>query len=230
MRRLLVVPIVGLFAACGPKLGDPVPPTSNQMQANTQLTTSVDQIAQLGKKPDNAFALYGTLSAVGPTAVDPSAKKSALWTGELGAQDLTPAGCASGSEATGYTYNNCSSGGTTINGSVKISGGKTDIDLQVKSSSQGANAKLSLVGSVTNDGSHLAGDLTYQIELDLGGLGGLTGGAGNIKTTVKYDLNYGQAPVCIKSGTLRVDYEAGGTTGVAQFEYTGCGTYTVRNG
>jgi hypothetical protein len=218
------------LAACGPKLSEPMPATSNQKTASTQLTSSVDQVAQIGNKPDNAFALYSTMAALGPLAVDPSAKK-ALSTHSASPQELSPPGCASGSAATGYTYNNCGSGGTTINGTVKISGTSTTMDLQISASNQGTNIKLSLVGSFSNDGTNFKGDMVYELKLDLGGFGGIPGaGSANQKTTVKYDLTYQKNPVCISSGFIRVDYETAAQTGVAQFEYTGCNTYLVRNG
>lgn len=230
MRTYFVAMPLLFLSACGPKLSEPMPATSNQKSASTQLTGSVDQVSQIGTKPDNAFSLYSTMAAIGPLAVDPSAKK-ALSTLSATPQELSPPGCASGSAATGYTYNNCGSGGTTINGSVKISGTTTTMDLQISSSGQGANVKLSLVGSLTNDGTNFKGDMVYELKLDLGGLGGIPGaGSANQKTTVKYDLTYQKNPVCISSGMIRVDYESAGQTGVAQFEYTGCNTYLVRNG
>ena len=228
---VLSLAVVAGMTACGAKLGDPQPPTSSQMQAQTQLTTSTDQINTLGTKPDSTFALYGTMSGIGPLAVDMSAKKTSGLGGDgsLVPQDLPP-GCYTGDAATGYTYKDCKNGDTTINGTVKIAGQTTTIDLTVASSSQGTNAKITLSGAITNTGSHISGALTYKIAIDLGAFGGLAGGAGNITTVVTYDMGYTSSPACINSGTIRVDYNQSGYSGVAEFNYTGCNMYKVRNG
>ena len=217
-------------AACGRQLGEPQAPTASQQQASTQLTANIEQITSLKAKPDSVFALYAAFAALGPQAVDPNAKKSSGLTEDLLPADL-PAGCVSGSPGTGWTYTNCTSNNTTINGTVKISGDTTTFDLQIKASGQGANVKLSLVGTVTNAANRMTGDITYEVKVDLGGIPNPTG-AGDQKTKVVYDITYTTNPTCITAGSIRVDYDVSGgaVSGSAQFEWTGCNMYKVRNG
>jgi hypothetical protein len=220
----MILPAVAalVLGACGgPSLGEPQEPTASQKQASTQMTNSVDQIAQVGAKADNAFLLQASVQAIGGSAVNKSARK-ALYTG-LTPQDL-PSGCVTGDGKTGYTYNNCNTGSATLNGSVKISGMTTEIDLQIKSS----GVSITFSGSATNTGTKISGTFTWETKVDLGGLP-VPGGAGGQKYKVTYDIGYKTGPYCIESGSILVEAE-GAVSGAAKFEWTGCSAYKVRNG
>lgn len=206
--------------ACGPALGEPMQPTSNQTVAAQQLDGSTSQIVEIKSKPDSAFSLYGTISSLGPLAVSPGAGKSSALFNTL---DLSP-GCVTGSATAGYTYK-C----PQVEGSVTFTGTTTNIDLKILSSGGTATAEVTLKGAVSNDGSSIKGDLTTETKVNLGVT--LPGFASpNVKTHVTYDIGYQASPACVTTGKILVEYTAAGTGGTAQFEYTGCGTFLVRNG
>lgn len=207
------------LTACGSGLGEPQAPTSNQTQAAKQLDGSTDQIVQIKGKPDSAFSLYGTIAAIGPSAVDPTAKNRS---GLYYPQDL-PSGCVTGDANSGYTYK-C----PQVEGSVSFSGTTTNIDLKILGSGGGVSAEVTLKGSVSNDGTSIKGDLTSSTKVNLGiSLPGIP--SADVTTHVNYDVSYKANPACVTAGKILVEYTAATQSGKAQFEYSGCNTFKVRN-
>jgi hypothetical protein len=210
------------LSACGPSLGEPKMPTSSQTQAAKQLDGTTTQVSQLQMDRGAAFSLFGSINAVGPQAAGPSAKSSALLqalTNPLAVDDK----CVTGDGNTGWTYA-C----TEVTGTVKFSGGTTTIDLKIMASGSGSSIETTFKGSVTNGAGKLTGDLTAETKVNLGiSLPGVPNA--DVKTHVNYDINYTASPACVNAGKILVEYSAAGQNGAAQFEYTGCNTFMVRN-
>lgn len=222
---LSVVLLVGLVGCGGKELGSPKDPTTSQQQAAQQMGGSIDTMEGLHKNADGVFSLYSYASSVGALAADKSAKTSSLSQElRLGPSDL--GNCVTGNADTGWTYNNCNQSGVGINGSILISGQTTTVDLTVTTSASSSSVKMTLKGTLTDTGTHLSGDLAYELSLNVSGL---PGGMGESKTKIVYDIDYTSEPTCITGGFIEVDV-SGATSGTARFEWTACNTYKVRNG
>lgn len=230
-----VVLMAAATAGCGGQrsVGEPMAPTSSQMQAATQATMSIDQFSSIKANPQNALSIQGQIAAMGALAIDPSRRQGLNGSdGSDLAPAGTPPGCISGDAATGYTYTDCTSssgsGSSTVNGTVKVTGDTVAMDLKITASGSGANVEITLKGSVTVTATTITGQMVYETKI--AGVSGLPGvGATGTKYTVTYDATYSANPVCITKGSVRVDVD-GALSGSALFEWTGCGMYTVRNG
>ena len=227
----LSIGLVVLGAGCGsgPSYGSPTTPTSSQSQAVTQMDSMAQQLTptNLLGNPESPLSVYTTMNAVGGLSTSGTSTKALTL-----APEAFDSNCFTGDATAGYTYTNCSSNGTTINGTVKNAGGTVTIDLSIKTSSTAANATMTLKGGVTAADTSAVGDLTLDYHIDLGAAAGLpgVGNAGNITTKVKYNLtNISASPRCITGGSIEVSYSASSISKSALFEWTGCDTYTVRN-
>lgn len=249
MRTLLILPVLSLslVTACGGSkrtLGDAKAPTTSQQQAATQLGSSVTQVSNTGTSPDQGPALASSIYSIGGSATAGNLKQG-LDAGSKEPKDFSNPTCVTKSGTT-TTYKDCMSANDSakINGSVTITG---DIGTGLTVSynkltiggfgGNGSTSDLVLDGSVTLTSTSIDGTLTTTLATSVAG----TGGAG-AKTVVTVDYaSVTMVEGCISSGSIRVDYDikiatvggigvgAGNTGGSALFEWTGCGTYTVRN-
>ncbi len=231
MRTLSMLTVLAAMSSgcgsSGPALGDPKPPTSSQMQGAVTLDTTSAQVVQatLLAKPDNVRAVLSNVILVGTQAVS-SGGGAGL---KLEPEDF-PAACTSGDAAGGWTYTNCTDGQTTYNGTVKANASGVAIALTLKNSGQ-STTTITLNGTVTSTASSTVGKLSYDLKVDVAGLGGIGGtDAANINSTIEWNITGINAAGCAIAGTTRVDYTAGGQHHAAEYTYTGCGTFTVRNG
>jgi hypothetical protein len=108
-----------------------------------------------------------------------------------------------------------------------VSGDTVSMDLTVNVSGSGEGVSVTLKGSVTVTATTISGQMVYETKVSGASFPGVAGAS--TKTTVTYDATYTSNPVCISSGSIRVDVE-GAYSGAALFEWTGCNMYTVRNG
>jgi len=235
VRSYACVVLMAAAAACGGQraVGEPMAPTSSQMQAATQATMSIDQFSSIKANPQNALSIQGQIAALGGLAIDPSRRQGLNGSdGSDLAPSADPPACITGDAASGWTYTNCTSssgsGSSTVNGTVKVTGDTIAMDLKISASGSTANVEVTLKGSVTVTATTITGQMVYETKV--AGITGLPGvGATGTKYTVTYDATYSSNPVCITKGSVRVDVD-GALSGSALFEWTGCGTYTVRNG
>lgn len=251
MRTQLLLPVLSLslaVAGCGGKarsLGAQEPPTSSQQQAATQLGESVDQSRNVGNEPDNGPALASAVYNIGSLANSQNLSQG-LRLGMKQPKDFTDPSCASKSGDT-TTYNNCktSSDSATINGKVTVTGDSAMLTVDYDNlkisgfGGGGSSGDLVLDGAVTITPTSIDGTLTSKLDATVSG----TGGAGTtITSKVDYDNVVLSSTCAISGGAIRVDYDisvktvgglgVGGASkqgGSALFEWTACGTYTVRN-
>lgn len=228
-RKLFSVLIIAALAGCGGglKLGDPEAPTSTQQQANTQLGSSTSDLTALkGGSQDKVWSLQAMMSGIGATGTKIKASTKGVGFPLRGDGPLAPQSdpsCVTGDGTTGWTYNHCEDDGTSIDGSVKLSGDTVTIDLSISSSSQGS-VKITLKGSITVTETSLDGSLRYDVTASYAGYTG-----GSIHTKVDYNqVTFAEG--CVTGGSITIDYSAAGVSGLAEYEYTGCNQLTVRNG
>lgn len=251
MRTSLFLSVLSLSLAvtgCGGgarSLGDPKAPSGSQQQAATQLGMSVDQSRNAGSDPDNGPALASAVYNIGSLANSQNLKQG-LETATKKPKDFTDPTCVT---TTGTTtkYNNCKNSGdsATINGEVSVTGDSSMLTVDYNNltisgfGGSGTTGNLSLDGTVTITPTSINGALTAKLDATVSG----TGGAGTTITSKVDYQNVVLSTECgISGGAIRVDYDisvktvgglgVGGASnqgGSAQFEWTACGMYTVRN-
>jgi len=229
--------LLGAVGGCGGKsasYGASTAPTGSQMQAVSSLTQVGTEVSVAAKGMSDANKVFGVQSLMASlqgTAINQSSSTSGL---SLFASEID-ASCTTGSAATGFTYNNCTTENGTISGSVKITPSSVEYDLKITASGSGTNTELTLIGSVSVSGGRITGDLEYKIHVDLGalgGLGGLGGSAANpdVVTKAIFDMTYTEEPACITDGTVEVTVDYAGMFRAAKFTFTGCNSVMVQNG
>jgi len=93
------------------------------------------------------------------------------------------------------TYNNCTDGSQTINGTISISGDTVSVDLRIGYSSGGYSGDVTYQGSVTITASSVNGSLSFDYEM--------------ASTTYSVDISYEaiglDAAGCAISGSMAID-------------------------
>ncbi len=228
-RVLGCVGALALGACGGPSLGDPESPTSNQMQASKSVdSTGNDLVAIKAGGPEKAFTLQATLFAVGPLATKTRVNTGIGFplggdapAGDSLSPQADPPACVTGNAATGWTYNMCKNEDSTINGTVKVTGDTIAIDLKITSTKMNS-FELTLKGTVTVTATTIDG--TLQADMTPQAAGGL----GAFHTKVTYaKVTFGGG--CVSSGDVLIEYSGTGISQAAEFEYTACNTFKVRN-
>ena len=199
------------------------------MQALTSLADVSSRLSLAVKGMSDAnkmFAVHSIMASLQGTAINNSSSTQGL---TLAPSGIDPA-CVSGTAATGFTYNHCSTeNGGYLDGAVKITPTSVEYDdLKIVS----GNTSLILDGAITFTTGRLTGDLEYQIHTDLGSAGVFGGAIPNtdVTTNTSWDISYTEEPSCITAGSIEVKVDYAGMLRGAKFLFSGCASVMVQNG
>ena len=216
--------------------------TVDTVSKETAATTSVESARSMkdvsANPSDDAalgkvVALYGQLQTMTGSSI--AGKTGGLVEAALAADCVTQNGGD-------ITYANCSVAGSTVDGSIKVSGSQITIDLTIKA----VGATITEKGTLTVTDTSIDGSLKVVVSVDSAGLGGLPGGTTglpggvgipSVSLAITLDATYAVKLTgpCPTSGTLTVKSTTSGLAGATgatdvtvTATFDGCGKVTVQ--
>jgi len=212
MAIVAVLGLVALPEACdggggggGGKYGDPIEANSTHKQAATSSVESVRDMRTLAQDNAGDDAAVAKVTGIwGNLNVVVSAKQQAEL-GQLGgglevATGALDAGCYTQGADGSVTYNQCSYGGGTIDGSLAYSGDQMSIDLTI-TSTMGGSWTIVETGELTITDAMVQGTLDMSITTDFDE-GAAAGYAIDYDVDAIYDVQLTDG--CPTGGTLQV--------------------------